>query len=216
MGFVMVAAIVLLLSRSKRSTEQAEYPYARNDVLFSAAERSFLGVLEKAAGDEHRVFGKVRVADVISVKSMKERAAWQRAFNRINAKHFDFLICAKDELTIEAAIELNDQSHESRKRRDRDQFLVELCRAVSLPLLVVPAQSTYSVGELRAKVQSVLAGEAAPAAFEPMLREQEPPVCPKCAAPMVRRIAKKGATAGEEFWGCSAYPKCRGVIAKSA
>lgn len=34
-------------------------------------------------------------------------------------------------------------------------------------------------------------------------------VCPKCGAKLVRRIAKKGANAGNEFWGCSAFPKCR-------
>lgn len=38
------------------------------------------------------------------------------------------------------------------------------------------------------------------------------PSCPKCAQSMVRRTAKKGANAGREFWGCSAYPSCRGVV----
>lgn len=36
----------------------------------------------------------------------------------------------------------------------------------------------------------------------------EIPTCPKCGSKMVKRIAKKGAMAGLEFWGCSAYPKC--------
>ena len=38
------------------------------------------------------------------------------------------------------------------------------------------------------------------------------PHCPKCNEKMVRRVAKKGATAGKAFWGCSSYPKCRGTI----
>lgn len=33
--------------------------------------------------------------------------------------------------------------------------------------------------------------------------------CPKCGAPMVPRFTGKGANAGNEFWGCSTYPKCR-------
>lgn len=213
---VVVALIVLFLSSSTQSGRHADFPYARNDVLFSAAERSFLGVLEQAVGDEHRVFGKVRVVDVVSVRAMNDRSAWQRAFNRISSKHFDFLVCAKDDLSIKAAIELNDQSHESRKRRERDRLLIELCRSVSLPLLVVPAQQAYSVAELREKVLVALADEVVPATSEPMLQEQDAPVCPKCSARMVRRVARKGATAGQEFWGCSAYPRCRGVIAKSA
>ena len=216
LAVVVVALIIVLFSRSTRSVRHADYPYTRNDVLFSAAERSFLGVIEQAVGDEHRVLGKVRVADVVSVKAMNNRAAWQRAFNRVSSKHFDFLLCAKDDLSIKAAIELNDKSHESKKRRERDQFLIELCRSISLPLLVVPAQQAYSVAELREKILTFLAGEIVPVTAEPTLQKQDAPVCPKCSSPMVRRVARKGASAGEEFWGCSEYPRCRAVIAKSA
>lgn len=35
--------------------------------------------------------------------------------------------------------------------------------------------------------------------------------CPACGSGMVKRIAKKGANAGGQFWGCSQYPACRGV-----
>jgi len=37
------------------------------------------------------------------------------------------------------------------------------------------------------------------------------PVCPRCGGVMVKRIAKQGANAGNAFWGCVSYPKCRGV-----
>ena len=33
--------------------------------------------------------------------------------------------------------------------------------------------------------------------------------CPKCGSKIVLRRAKRGARSGNEFWGCSAYPKCR-------
>lgn len=35
--------------------------------------------------------------------------------------------------------------------------------------------------------------------------------CPICSAPMVKRVAKRGTTAGNSFWGCSKYPRCRGT-----
>ena len=37
------------------------------------------------------------------------------------------------------------------------------------------------------------------------------PDCPRCSKPMVRRVVKQGANAGSEFWGCTAYPGCRGT-----
>lgn len=38
------------------------------------------------------------------------------------------------------------------------------------------------------------------------------PVCPKCGNPMVKRMQKKGQGQGREFWGCSDYPKCNGLL----
>jgi restriction system protein len=40
------------------------------------------------------------------------------------------------------------------------------------------------------------------------------PVCPACAKPMRLRTARKGQGAGQAFWGCSAYPKCKGTRPK--
>lgn len=32
--------------------------------------------------------------------------------------------------------------------------------------------------------------------------------CPKCGKPLVLRTAKKGENVGQQFWGCSGFPKC--------
>jgi restriction system protein len=37
------------------------------------------------------------------------------------------------------------------------------------------------------------------------------PACPLCGKPMAMRTARKGGNAGSQFWGCSGYPKCKGV-----
>ena len=34
-------------------------------------------------------------------------------------------------------------------------------------------------------------------------------ICPKCGSRLVLRTAKKGDHAGDQFYGCSAFPKCR-------
>lgn len=43
--------------------------------------------------------------------------------------------------------------------------------------------------------------------------EPETPPCPLCGSTMILRTAKRGAQAGNRFWGCSTYPKCRGTLA---
>ena len=35
-------------------------------------------------------------------------------------------------------------------------------------------------------------------------------ICPSCGSDMVKRVAKKG-NIGNQFWGCSTFPRCRTV-----
>ena len=121
-----------------------ELPYERNSVLLSAAERSFLGVLEQALGEGYRVCPKVRVADAISVRRPLPRGEWQRAFNRISSKHFDFILCRSTDLEIACVVELDDSTHQRHltdRTGTRSMFLKwEVCSVSSLPLLAIQAQ----------------------------------------------------------------------------
>ena len=232
---VVIVLFVVGLKLRWHSGKPDSYPYVMNQVLFSPAERSFLGVLEQAIGREYRVLGKVRVADVVSVNSMSDRSGWQKAFNRISAKHFDFVLCRKDDLSICAAIELDDKSHQKNKRQQRDAFVAGLCKAIALPFIQVQAQSAYAVADIRARVLDAIRStegkeerfriSGADPRIEPRLYstaerygypktapESDKPSCPRCSSPMVRRKAMGGANVGQEFWGCSDFPKCRSII----
>ncbi len=151
--FVIVVITVALLATFKKAAEGQRgglgFPYQRGRPLFSAAERSFLGVLDQAVGPEHRVFGKVRVADIAKVKPGLSKSARQGALNRIAAKHFDFVVCRANDLSVVCAVELNDASHTSRKAQTRDELLANVCRVIGLPLLTVPAKANYSLQEVQ-------------------------------------------------------------------
>jgi restriction system protein len=57
--------------------------------------------------------------------------------------------------------------------------------------------------------QTAPAPMAAPTA--PTSSVESAPRCPLCAQVMSRRVAKRGASAGNAFWGCSGYPQCKGT-----
>jgi four helix bundle suffix protein len=40
----------------------------------------------------------------------------------------------------------------------------------------------------------------------------QPPQCPKCGSLMALRTAKAGKTPGSQFWGCTRYPECKGLV----
>lgn len=43
----------------------------------------------------------------------------------------------------------------------------------------------------------------------PQELDAEALICPRCGGRLVLRVAKKGANAGNSFYGCSNFPKCR-------
>ncbi len=214
---VLIIVILAVKILQKPEDQKDDYPYKKIGVLFTPAERSFLGVLSQAVADDAIIFGKVRVADVVTPIKGMTRRDWQRAFNRISAKHFDFLLCDKNKLSVLCVIELNDASHSSSKRKKRDKFLSGVCNAANIPLIHVVAKSAYSISEIRQLIVPYLQTDGHASAHVEKKVEKESPIsdskkmCPKCSSVMVRRVAKKGKHVGTEFWACSAFPKCRYV-----
>ena len=154
---LVFAIIAALANKQSAGTGTINFPYQPAKALFSPAERSFLGVLDQALGPDHRVFGKVRVADIAEVKSGLGASARQGALNRVASKHFDFIVCRASDLSVLCAVELNDKSHTSQRAQTRDDLLVSICKAINLPLLQVPAKQAYSPQELRDQVLAAIA-----------------------------------------------------------
>lgn len=137
------------------------YLYKLNPALFTPAEVAFHQALQDAVEEHYLIFGKVRVADILSPRQTSTRSDWQRAFNKINAKHFDFVLCTKESLNIIAAIELDDRSHGQPKRMQRDDFLNQAAQSAGLPLVRISVRSTYSAESLRRKLSKALATDQA-------------------------------------------------------
>ena len=226
LAVVLIVLVVLIAVKQKPSHNGEEgAPYTRTPALFTPAERSFLGVLDLAAGKDFRVFGKVHVGDVLTPRAGQDRSTRQTALNRINRKHFDFILCRPDDLTVLCAIELNDASHQRKDRQERDEFLETACRSAGLPLILFDARHAYSPTEISARIAEAMTG-GIPARREPALQpvpqDDNPvpeneiaPLCPRCSEVMVKRIAKGGDNAGKEFWGCANFPKCREIVSIS-
>lgn len=213
LALVVIGLLIVLI---RNETPNAGFSYEKNEPLFSPAERSFFGVLDKAAKDQAVVLGKVRVADVLRPPKGMGRSGWQKAFNRISSKHFDYVICSPDTLSVLAVVELDDKSHTKGKRAARDRFLESACSGAGLPLHRFKASATYNISEVRDILFPTLS--------EPK-EEHSPPetmqaeggqekVCPKCSSLLVKKVAKKGNHRGKEFLACSGLPKCR-YIAKT-
>ncbi len=157
MEWIIIFAILLIIAFIfVKQALVKDNSYRVKGPLFTAAERSFLGVLDNAISDEYRVFGKVRVADILSPANGMDRKNWQISFNKISAKHFDYVLCAKDTLAVIAAVELDDKSHNSKMAKKRDAFLESACKSAELTLIRFRAKSGYQVQSVREQVERAL------------------------------------------------------------
>jgi hypothetical protein len=185
-------------------------------------------VLRRTVGEEYTICPKVSLADLFYVLRPNENVS---AYNRINRKHVDFVMCDPTTMRPRFAIELDDRSHERADREERDAFVEQVFAAANLPLVRIPVRAGYSALEIQAALKRIPTavlqpGEAVPATAQPeptaSLPPDQPPLCPKCGTPMVLRTARSGdhavlaglsQGAGKQFYGCTNYPRCRGVLA---
>jgi len=228
--FLVMIVLARAWFKKKSGKGLVDFPYQSKEVLCSPAERSFLGALDQIVGKKYRIFAKVRLADIIDVKKGISASVRQSAFNRIAGKHVDFIVCHANDLSIVGAIELDDKTHRGRGRQERDQFLDKALEIAGVPLLRIKARSTYSIKEVSSDLNSAFninvggKPEEIPGLAEGMqeLSEKEiadaiddfnaetiVPVCQKCGGELIERVATKGEYAGQKFWGCSNFPKCK-------
>ncbi|MCF8029611.1 MAG: DUF2726 domain-containing protein [Desulfohalobiaceae bacterium] len=211
----IVAGAIALKAFSRRVGES--YPYKKRRSLFTESEISFLQTLEQAAGEDCRVYAKVRADDVLSVRPLPDRKEWLGAWNRLRGKHFDFLLCDPGSFAPVAAVELDDGSQDDPHRSVRDDFLERACMAAGLPLVRIPKENRHSVSGVRQQILEDLdeLDVDQPVADSPGEEGRETdstPVCPKCSSVMVRRRINKGPRTGRMYWSCSRFPRCLGAL----
>jgi hypothetical protein len=148
-----LTAIFKLFSSPKAAATKA-LPYKRKDFLLTAAERSLFGVLHEAFGAKYFIFAKVRLADLLWMPKGTESR--QSHFNKIQAKHVDFVISDRQTVRPLVAIELDDSSHSRADRVNRDAFVDEALAAAGLPFVRIRAAASYSVRELAQQVQAAV------------------------------------------------------------
>lgn len=186
-------------------------PYRVRDDFLTQAEHSFYHVLRSMMGEHFTICPKVNLRDIFYVAKRKDSFA---AYNRINRKHIDFIICEPKTMRPKFAIELDDSSHKRSDRSERDEFVDKVFAQAELPLVRVQARSSYSQDELGELFKGALSQSKQMQAVEGAsvnahAEASDVPNCPKCGIPMVMREAKRGSRKGERFYGCENYPQCR-------
>jgi hypothetical protein len=175
---VIVAVAVIAVLRGRLPAASADEPVfdARKE-LFTPAERSFIGVLEQAVAGEFKIFGKVRVGDLVQPAKGLSQSRRTSLRNRIQQKHVDFVLCRPDTLEVAGVVELDDASHGRKDRADRDDFVDKALASAGVPVLHFPVRKGYAVVEIQERLAATLgvrgAESAAQKSVEPVNAGQD-------------------------------------------
>lgn len=124
-------------------------PYTRKN-LMTKNEWSFYKQLKPIADSMNlSVLCKTRVADLIDIEKGLNKSEWQTAFNRINKKHIDFILCKPENLYPILLIELDDNSHDTDKGKERDEFIEKVLQKAGYKLL-----RTRGTGDLEERIKN--------------------------------------------------------------
>ncbi len=158
---IIVLIVLFFLAQKFGSLElgnsgEVPLPYESRNYLVSKSERSFLGVLDQVAGENFRIFSKVRLEDVIKTRKGLENRERNTARNRIKSRHLDFVLCDPQNLQIIAAIELDDSSHQNSRSTKRDDFVNKALEVCEIPLIRFKAQKSYNAAEIADSINTIV------------------------------------------------------------
>lgn len=128
---IVIAVIVLLLeARRMNQTNEDVRPgtavrsddYQKKYLLTKNEWKNYMSLREYAAGKGLIICPKIRLADLVEPKKGKSKSEWQKLFNRIKAKHVDFVLCDQD-MRVKLIVELDDSTHGREDRQKRDTFV---------------------------------------------------------------------------------------------
>jgi len=214
----IVQRIEDILYGTQKSYDLNRFPYKLRDDFLSPAEQSFYMVLQQAVSDWALVCPKVNLRDLFYAKISGARE--HRIFtNKIDRKHVDFILCDPQTMKPLIGVELDDKSHRQQKRRERDKFVDGVFHAAQIPIARIAARRTYNANELNLTLRQQAGSKQQaeeppqPTISEVEIKSSETLNCPKCNTEMLLRTAKSGKNKGNQFWGCSNFPKCRSVMA---
>lgn len=104
---------------------------------------------------DYNIVPQLNLASVIDKKDSKYRTELFR--------NIDFAIFTKDFRTLLLLIELNDQSHENNKRKQRDFKVKDICQHAGIKLMTFytkyPNEKDYVIERIRKEIESPVADD---------------------------------------------------------
>jgi hypothetical protein len=133
--FILYIIVKLKGDSAEPTPAQREqiYFYSKKSRFMTPSEMEFYRELVDVAADKYHVFPQVRIASLINNDTKGKY--WKASLSRINNKSVDYVLCDKETLVVAYAVELDDPTHLTEKRKRRDKMVNQIFKDVNLPLV---------------------------------------------------------------------------------
>ena len=150
---LVIVALALLvlkaLTNNKSTSNNDDIKVVSKENLLTEAENKFYKVLNSVLeGTEYVVFVQVNLQALIKMTSQNSSTFWIYR-NWINETYIDFVICEKETTKVVVVIELDDSSHNTEKRKKRDEKLNSIFSKANINIIHMPVKNDYFENELK-------------------------------------------------------------------
>jgi hypothetical protein len=123
-------------------------PYKVKKTLMTSAERVLFETLKTVLGPRYDIYPQMKLDKIFDVEYQRFYKYYLGYLRKINQKSVDYLVVNRQTQSPLFAIELDDFSHDSDKRRERDNFVGDLFKKAGLPLVRFNPGS-YRIDEIK-------------------------------------------------------------------
>jgi hypothetical protein len=153
-GVTFIALLFIVVVFPIRNTSAT--PYQRLTSILTPSEQHFYKVLSSTINGQAIIMVKVRIADLLKVRStIKQKHFWSY-FSKISQKHIDFVLIDPTTFKTICLIELDDKSHLRLGRSNRDKFVNRIMAQTGIPLYRFRVQRRYDRSDISQTLSSCL------------------------------------------------------------
>ncbi|MFZ3009573.1 MAG: DUF2726 domain-containing protein [Candidatus Microsaccharimonas sp.] len=142
-AFIVIVIIVVILAAAKyiyqdykkdrKQKLSPQYKYSRKKEFITKSEKEFYKLLVEVAGDRYYIFPQIHLSALF--KNETYGRYHKLAFQIINRRSVDYILCDKTSLEPVYAVELDDSTHDTPDRIKRDENVNKLFELAGFPLV---------------------------------------------------------------------------------
>ena len=160
MYFIIILILVVIITILEKKLDSKEEKvasesnfykdkYIKSEYLLTKNELKFYKILKQITNKlGYSLFCQVSLYQIVNSKDYRD-------FNKIKSKSIDFVL-TQENCKILLCIELDDPTHEKKKRIERDNFINKLFEELEIKYLRIPVQNFYNIEELENKIKESL------------------------------------------------------------